>query len=50
MRTNPPKNVFTGDLEHRGGKKLGQPGTEFFHKKREVRRHPPRGLRGRKSG
>lgn len=35
-------------LEHRGGKKLGQAGTEFFHKKREVRKHPPRGFRGRR--
>ncbi len=37
-----------GQLEHRRGKKLGQPGTEFFHKKHEVRQHPPRGYRGRK--
>ena len=36
-----------GPLEPRGGKKLGEPGTEFFHKKREVRKHPPRGFRGR---
>ena len=41
-------NVFTGQLEDRGGKKLGQKGTEFFHKKREVRKHPARGFRGRK--
>ena len=34
-------------LEHRGGKKLGQQGTEFFHKKREVRKHPTGGFRGR---
>jgi hypothetical protein len=35
-------------LEHRGGKKLGQLSTEFFHKKREVRKHPPRGFRGQR--
>ena len=34
-------------LEHRGGKKLGQQGTEFFHKTREVRKHPTGGFRGR---
>lgn len=48
MKTNTVKNVFTGNLEHRGGKKLGQPGTEFFHKKQEVRKHPTRGFRGKK--
>ncbi len=48
MKANIPKNVFTGNFEHRGGKKLGQPGTEFFHKKHEVRKHPTRGFRGRK--
>jgi len=34
-------------LEHRGGKKLGQQGTEFFHKKREVRKHSTGAFRGR---
>jgi len=48
MKNKFPTNVFTGQLEHRGGKKLGQQSTEFFHKKHEVRRHPPRGFRGRK--
>jgi hypothetical protein len=41
-------NREVGQLEHRGGKKLGQLNTEFFHKKREVRKHPTRGFRGRK--
>jgi hypothetical protein len=41
--------LFIGQLEHRRGKKLGQPGTEFFHKKREVRKHPARGFRGKKA-
>jgi hypothetical protein len=48
MKDKSPNNVFTGNLEHRGGKKLGQLSTEFFHKKREVRKHPTRGFRGRK--
>jgi hypothetical protein len=32
--------IFITQLEHRGGKKLGQQGTEFSNKKREVRKHP----------
>jgi hypothetical protein len=40
---------FVGNLEHRGGKKLSQHGTEFFHKIQETRKHPTRGYRGRKS-
>lgn len=48
MKTKTPKDIFTGTLEHRGGKKLGQPGTEFFHKKHEVRKHPTGGFRGKK--
>jgi hypothetical protein len=48
MKNKFSHNVFTGQLEHRGGKKLGQLSTEFFHKKREVRKHPTRGFRGRK--
>jgi hypothetical protein len=39
---------FVGNLEHRGGKKLSQHGTEFFHKIRETRKHPTRGYRGKK--
>lgn len=48
MKAKFPKDVFTGQFEHRGGKKLGQVGTEFFHKKMEVRKHPTRGYRGKK--
>lgn len=48
MKSKFSHNVFTGQLEHRGGKKLGQLSTEFFHKKREVRKHPPGGFRGKK--
>ena len=48
MKAKAPKNVFTGTLEHRGGKKLSQPGIEFFHKTHEVRKHPTRGFRGKK--
>jgi len=43
-----PKGDFVGNLEHRGGKKLSQHGTEFFHKIRETRKHPSRGYRGKK--
>ncbi len=47
--TNKSKNsVFVGNLEHRGGKKLSQQGAEFFHKIREVRKHPTGGYRGKK--
>jgi hypothetical protein len=48
MKNKIEKNVFVGNLEHRSGKKLGQLSTEFFHKKREVRKHPTGGFRGRK--
>jgi hypothetical protein len=43
------KNVFVGGLEHHCGKKLSQPGTEFFHKVREVRKHPTGGFLSKKS-
>ena len=48
MKNKTPFNLSIGQLEHRGGKKLGQQNTEFFHKKKEVRKHPTRGFRGRK--
>jgi hypothetical protein len=48
MKDHPKKGMFTGNLEHRGGKNLSQHGVEFFHKTREVRRHPPAGYRGKK--
>ncbi len=48
MTNKPKKSVFVGSLEHRGGKKLSQQGTEFFHKVKEVRKHPTRGYRGKK--
>ncbi|HVA95613.1 MAG TPA: hypothetical protein VNI36_12010 [Candidatus Dormibacteraeota bacterium] len=50
MKSKPEKKLFTGTLEHRGGKKLSQQGVEFSHKKQEVRKHPTRGFRGKKSG
>jgi hypothetical protein len=49
MANKPRRNVFLGSFEHRGGKKLSQPGTEFFHKVREVRKHPTGGFRSKKS-
>ncbi len=48
MKNKSSSNISIGQLEHRGGKKLGQSSTEFFHKKREVRKHPTRGYRGKK--
>jgi hypothetical protein len=48
MKNKSPFNPSAAQLEHRGGKKLGQQSTEFFHKKREVRKHPTRGFRGKK--
>ncbi len=48
MKNKSPFSPVIGQLEHRGGKKLGQLNTEFFHEKREVRKHPTRGFRGRK--
>ena len=48
MKNKFSNNVFVGQLEHRGGKKLAQRDTEFFHKIREVRKHPTAGFRGRK--
>jgi hypothetical protein len=48
MKNKSHFNASIAQLEHRGGKKLGQQGTEFFHKKCEVRKHPTRGFRGRK--
>jgi hypothetical protein len=48
MKNKTPNILFINQLEHRGGKKLAQLNTEYFHKKREVRKHPTRGFRGRK--
>ncbi|MGH9680561.1 MAG: hypothetical protein ACRD4Y_11485 [Candidatus Acidiferrales bacterium] len=48
MKGKSEKPLFTGNLEHRAGKKLSQHGVEFSGKIREVRRHPTRGFRGRK--
>jgi hypothetical protein len=48
MKNKFPFNASVGQLEHRGGKKRGQLNPEFFHKKREVRKHPTPGFRGRK--
>ena len=48
MKPKAKKNVFVGNLEHRGGKKLSQQGVEFSHKEREVRKHPTPGYRGKK--
>ncbi len=48
MKNKANKNVFIGNLEHRGGKKLSQQGEEFFSKTREVRKHPTGGYRGKK--
>jgi len=48
MKNKSPGIPSIGQLEHRHGKKLGQLSTEFFHKKREVRKHPTRGYRGKK--
>jgi len=48
MKNKSPFNLDIGQLEHRGGKKLGQQNTEFFHKKGEVRKHPTRCFRGKK--
>jgi hypothetical protein len=48
MKLDPRKSVFTGNLEHRGGKKLSQQGVEFSQEAREVRKHPTRSFRGRK--
>lgn len=43
-----PQDAFVGSLEHRGGKKLSQQGTEFFHKTHEARKRPTPGFRGKK--
>jgi hypothetical protein len=48
MKPKTTKPFIISQLEHRGGKKLSQRGTEFFHKEHEVRKHPTRGFRGRK--
>jgi hypothetical protein len=48
MKNKFPTNAYVGQLERRGGKKLGQQGTEFFHKKQEVRKHSTSGFRGKK--
>jgi hypothetical protein len=43
-----PQNDFVGSLEHRGGKKLSQQGTEFLHNIHEARKRPTPGFRGKK--
>jgi len=43
-----PPNAFVGSLEHRGGKKLSQQGTEFLHKIHEARKRSAPGFRGKK--
>ena len=48
MKNKANRNVFIGNLEHRGGKKLSQRGEEFFSKIHEVRKHPTSGYRGKK--
>lgn len=48
MANKSEKDVFVANLEHRGGEKLSQRGTEFFHKIREVHKHPTGGYRGKK--
>ena len=48
MSNKSKANIFVGNLEHRGGKKLSQLGIEFFHKKKGVRKRPTRGFRGKK--
>ncbi len=47
-RFGKPQNAFIGSLEHRGGKKLAQQGTEFLHKIHESRKRPTPGYRGKK--
>ncbi|MFZ0820298.1 MAG: hypothetical protein WAM91_09530 [Candidatus Acidiferrales bacterium] len=42
------RDIPTSGLDRLGGKKLSQHGTEFFHKIKEVRKHPTGGhLHGR---
>jgi hypothetical protein len=48
MKKKSEKKVFLGSLEHRGGKKLSQPGTEFFHKIKANRKPTMSGYRGKK--
>jgi hypothetical protein len=48
MKNKSSFQASIAQLEHRGGKKLSQPSTEFFHKKKEVRKHRTAGGRGRK--
>ena len=48
MKNKFSNNVSVIQFEHRGGKKLGQHDTEFFHKKREVRKHATGAFRSRK--
>ncbi len=53
MKSKSKKKLFTGTLEHGGGKKLAQQGVEFSHKVQKARKHPTRGFRGqsgKKSG
>lgn len=47
-KSGKPRNDLAGSLEHRGGKKLSQHGTEFFHKIHEARKRPTPGFRGKK--
>ena len=41
-----PKSEMPRGMKRMGGKKVSQPGTEFFHKIKEVRRHRTGGRRG----
>jgi hypothetical protein len=48
MANKSKKTIDNGSLEYRGAKKLSQQGTQFFHKTREVRKHPTGAYRARK--
>jgi hypothetical protein len=41
-----PTSDMPRGLRRMGAKKMSQPGTEFFHKIKEVRRHRTGGRRG----
>jgi hypothetical protein len=43
-----PQSDFVGSLEHRGGKKLSQQGTDFLHNIHEARKRSTPGFRGKK--
>jgi hypothetical protein len=49
MKNKPQFNASLAQMKHCGGKKLGQQGTEFFHKQREVRKHATGNFRSRKA-